>query len=90
MTAPNPSTQSNHSDEEVEREWEALRIWVQQYSKYIRISQVAVDAGMSVEMAQALLLRDKDKTRIPRTKERLESLLAVFTRPPFCYPGILS
>lgn len=70
---------------DTEREWEDLRIWVQRYAKYIRISQVALDAGMSVEMAQALLLRDKNKTRIPRTNQRLDALLAVFTRPPFRY-----
>ena len=90
MTSPPLPTQPPHSDtENAEQAWEALRTWVQQHAKYIRISQVALDAGMSVEMAQALLLRQKDKTRIPRTQERLASLLAVFTRPPFCYPGIL-
>ncbi|WP_382213203.1 hypothetical protein [Hymenobacter artigasi] len=68
-----------------QKAWEDLCAWVQQHAKFIRISQVALMAGMSVEMAQALLLRDRDKTRIPRTSQRLEALLDVFTRPPFGY-----
>lgn len=78
-----------HPDEastaETGHRWEHLRQWVQLYARYIRISQVALDAGMSVEMAQALLLREKGKTRIPRTTQRLAALLGVFTRPPFNY-----
>lgn len=69
----------------IDKAWEDLRAWVQQHAKYIRISQVALVAGMSVETAQALLLRDKGRTRIPRTHQRLDALLDVFTHPPFCY-----
>lgn len=77
--------QPEAANTETEHEWEHLRQWVQRYAKYIRISQVALDAGMSVEMAQALLLREKDKTRIPRTTQRLAALLDVFTQHPFGY-----
>ena len=88
MPSSSPSDNSrplNPKDADTEREWDNLTQWVQRYAKYIRISQVALDAGMSVEMAQALLLREKGKTRIPRTAQRLDALIAVFTRPPFHY-----
>jgi hypothetical protein len=70
---------------DLDREWEDLRTWVQKHARFIRVSQIAKVTGMSVEVAEVLLLRPIGSARITRTEARLDALLDVFTSPPFCY-----
>jgi len=88
IPSPYPFSQSRPprpTGANLDQEWEDLRAWVQQHARFIRVSQVAKEVGMSTEAAEVLLLRPAGRTRIPRTEAKLDALLDVLTAPPFCY-----
>ncbi|SNC65159.1 hypothetical protein SAMN06265337_1227 [Hymenobacter gelipurpurascens] len=69
----------------LEQDWSELRAWVQEHQSFLRMAGIARSAGLSPEVASALLLRDAHASRLRRDWDRLDGLLLIFMGPPFGY-----
>lgn len=76
---------ASRSDRNLEQDWAELRAWVQQHQHLFRLAGIAQEAGVSPEIARALLLRDTSSSRLRRDWDRLDAFLRVFMAAPFGY-----
>lgn len=75
----------NRDQRNLDQDWTDLRTWVQEHHSVLRLTGIAMKAGINPELVSALLLRDPSKTRAGRGFERLDALLEVVMMEPFCY-----